>query len=227
MFCGCTSLTLAPEIAVTTLGSESSLYQMFYNCTSLVNPPSRLPATTLTKSCYNEMFRGCTSLTSVPLLPATTLAQNCYYRMFYGCTNLSSIKCLATNISATSCLYQWVNGVAASGTFVKDPNMTSWPSGVSGIPSGWTVQDAILFTIDSTTYYADANMTWGDWVDSSYNVNNTFTKDNNYGYTFIYLSSDINSLVKDQQTDISVTQSDTIINGNSYYISTITDDETE
>jgi hypothetical protein len=46
---------------------------------------------------------------------------------------------LATDISASSCLYIWVNNVASSGTFVKHPDMTSLPSGVSGIPSGWTV----------------------------------------------------------------------------------------
>ena len=62
--------------------------------------------------------------------------------MFYNCTSLSSIKCLATDISASYCTQNWVNGVAATGTFIKDPNMSSWPIGVSGIPSGWTIQDA-------------------------------------------------------------------------------------
>ena len=36
----------------------------------------------------------------------------------------------------------WVKGVSSTGTFVKNPNMTSWPTGVSGIPNNWTVQDA-------------------------------------------------------------------------------------
>ena len=48
---------------------------------------------------------------------------------------------LATNISATGCLSNWVNGVASTGTFVKNPSMTSLPTGTSGIPSGWTVVD--------------------------------------------------------------------------------------
>ena len=30
-----------------------------------------------------------------------------------------------------------------TGTFVKHPNMTSLPTGSSGIPNGWTVQDAV------------------------------------------------------------------------------------
>ena len=62
--------------------------------------------------------------------------------MFYNCTRLNYIKCLATDISATNCTQGWVSGVASTGTFVKNPNMTSWTTGVDGIPSGWTVQDA-------------------------------------------------------------------------------------
>jgi hypothetical protein len=61
--------------------------------------------------------------------------------MFNGCTSLSSITCLATNISANYCLTYWVAGVSASGTFVKAASMTSWPTGDSGIPNNWIVQD--------------------------------------------------------------------------------------
>ena len=86
------------------------------------------------------MFYNCSSLISATELPATTLANYCYQNMFYNCTNLNYIKCLATNISATNCIYNWVNGVTSTGTFIKNPNMTSWPT--SSIPSGWTVQDA-------------------------------------------------------------------------------------
>ena len=114
--------------------------QMFYGCTSLTNAPE-LPASTLALNCYNRMFYDCTSLTAAPALPATTLVFNCYSDMFNGCTNLNYIKCLATDISASSCLTNWVSGVASSGTFVKDASMTSWTEGVSGIPTGWTVED--------------------------------------------------------------------------------------
>ena len=48
---------------------------------------------------------------------------------------------LATDISASSCLANWVSGVASTGTFTKATSMTSLPTGVSGIPSGWTVVD--------------------------------------------------------------------------------------
>jgi hypothetical protein len=88
------------------------------------------------------MFRGCSSLATVPELPATTLAYCCYQNMFNGCTSLNYIKCLATDISATNCTQNWVMNAASSGTFVKNPNMSSWTSGTNGIPNGWTIQDA-------------------------------------------------------------------------------------
>ena len=140
MFQGCTSLTNAPELPATTL-TNNCYNSMFYNCTSLTTAPE-LPATTLTPYCYSDMFYNCKSLTSAPELPATTLANYCYQYMFQGCNNINYIKMLSTNISATRCLNCWVIGVSSTGTFVKDPNMTSLPTGVSGIPNGWTVQDA-------------------------------------------------------------------------------------
>ena len=167
MFYKCTSLTTAPELQATTL-AEECYSEMFENCTALTTAPE-LPATTLTYNCYRSMFSGCTSLTTAPELPATTLANYCYYEMFKsctslviapelhatiltnycyidmfnGCTSLNKIIMLATNISATGCLYSWVKGVSATGTLIKAASMTTLPSGVSGIPSGWTVQDYV------------------------------------------------------------------------------------
>ena len=135
------SPTQYPEFV--SLKSTYTFYGLFYNCTGLTDASKLiLPATTLKNSCYASMFLGCSNLTTAPELPATTLADFCYASIFNGCTNLNYIKCLATNISATNCVYNWVNGVAASGTFIKNASMTSWPTGVNGIPSGWTVQDA-------------------------------------------------------------------------------------
>ena len=141
MFCDCTSLTIAPELPATTLTSNC-YQQMFKGCTSLTTAP-KLPATTLAIACYSNMFCDCTSLTTAPKLPTTTLANWCYSGMFYNCTKLNYIKMLATNISASYCLNSWVSDVSSIGTFVKHPNMTSLPTGTSGIPDGWTVQDAV------------------------------------------------------------------------------------
>ena len=139
MFYGCTSLVNAPELPAKTLATYCYSY-MFQGCTRLVNAPT-LPATKLANRCYYEMFSGCKGLTSAPALPATTLANYCYSYMFQGCRKLSYIKCLATDISATNCTSNWVNGVASNGTFVKATSMTSWKTGVNGIPRGWTVQN--------------------------------------------------------------------------------------
>ena len=140
MFEDCTSLTTAPKLPATTL-AEWCYRSMFNGCTGLTVAPE-LPATTLASKCYDSMFSGCTSLAIAPELPATTLVERCYYQMFQNCANLNSITCLATDISATNCTNNWVMGVAAIGTFTKAASMTSWTTGVSGIPEGWTEQNA-------------------------------------------------------------------------------------
>ena len=141
MFEGCISLTTAPALPATTLANYC--YQkMFADCSSLMTAPV-LPATSLTMYCYSSMFYGCSSLTSAPALPATTLSDHCYNWMFKYCTSLNSVTCLATDISATDCTENWLSDVAPSGTFTKATGMTGWTiDSPSGIPSGWTVQDA-------------------------------------------------------------------------------------
>lgn len=139
MFKGCTSLTTAPSLPAATL-QQYCYYGMFSGCTSLTTAPI-LSSTTLADACYKYMFYGCTSLTTAPTLPATTLVDSCYDTMFRNCTNLNSITCLATDISARYCTWKWVDGVAASGTFIKAASMTDWAYGVASIPYNWTVQD--------------------------------------------------------------------------------------
>ena len=138
MFQNCTSLTTAPQLPATTL-ANNCYQQMFQDCTSLTTAPE-LPATTLARGCCRSMFYGCTSLTTAPVLSATTLTDYCYHQMFQGCTSLSTIKCLATYLYGGS-TRNWVNGVAASGTFTKASSITNWTSGSDGIPNGWTVVD--------------------------------------------------------------------------------------
>ena len=141
MFQGCTSLTTAPELHATTLANYCC-GSMFQGCTSLTTAPS-LPATTLVIQCYIQMFKGCTSLTTAPELPATTLASNCYYQMFYGCTSLNYIKAMFTTTPTDAYMDNWVNGVASSGTFVKN-NAATWTIScdVSTYPCNWTVETA-------------------------------------------------------------------------------------
>lgn len=115
--------------------------RVFYDCTTIeeVEPNLLQYVTDLSDYCYESMFEGCTSLTTAPELPVTILTSYCYSNMFNDCSKLNYIKMLATDISASGCLYSWVYNVASTGTFVKNPAMTTLPTGASGIPSGWTV----------------------------------------------------------------------------------------
>ena len=139
MFQNCTSLTTAPDLNTTNMGWGSCSW-MFAGCTALTTPPA-LPATTMNDYCYQYMFSGCTSLTTSPTLPASTLVYMCYDRMFYGCRNLNYVRCYANTIAESSTI-EWLYKVKSTGTFVKSPTMNSWERGNSGIPSGWTIQNA-------------------------------------------------------------------------------------
>ena len=171
MFAYCSSITSIPADLLPATTLASICYKnMFAYCSSITTIPTRfLPATTLSEGCYDLMFSGCTSLTSIPvdLLPATTLANKCYLAMFQNtnisespilpasqavtecyanmfnkCTNLRKITCLLTNMGpyGTNATQYWVSNVSSGGTFYKSPNI-SWTTGISGIPSGWTVVD--------------------------------------------------------------------------------------
>jgi len=138
LFVGATTLTDASGLLLPATTLADSCYAfMFQDCTSLTKAPA-LPATTLAYSCYDTMFGDCTSLTQAPELPATTLTGSCYNSMFYNCTSLKHISCLATDISLGNYTGMWVDGVASTGTFVKKAGV-EWPSGIDGIPDGWTV----------------------------------------------------------------------------------------
>ena len=162
MFEGCTSLTTAPELPATTLAKGCYSF-MFQYCKSLTSAPA-LPATTLATECYESMFLGCTSLVNAPELPATTLDKGCYAGMFYGCTSLETapelpalnlvyggyksmfsgckslnyIKAMFITVPNSTYIDYWLNGVASTGTFVKNKDAT-WTNGIVGIPRGWTV----------------------------------------------------------------------------------------
>ncbi len=141
MFSGCTALTTAPELPATTIAARCYKY-MFYDCTALVNVPTILPATTLYQECYQNMFGRCTSLTTAPELPALELVESCYYHMFDGCSNLNYVKAAFTTAPNGDYGYtgQWLKGVAATGTFYKNSAAEWTYNGISGVPSGWTVE---------------------------------------------------------------------------------------
>jgi hypothetical protein len=118
---------------------------LFEGCSALYRAPM-LPTIPLSTSGdsgmqYYKTFKGCTNLTEAPYIPYTTINANaCMYQMFQGCSRLAKVRCAATTLdtsSSNACLHQWLDGVAATGDFYT-PTNTSWPSGVDGIPTGWT-----------------------------------------------------------------------------------------
>lgn len=138
MFDGCATLQYAPKLPATTL-ADSCYKNMFNGCVILQYAPE-LPATTLANNCYSWMFQNNKRLTTAPDLNATTYTQHCYDGMFRYCSNLNHIQCL---LSPAYIFTSWVDGVAATGTFVKNPEEHSWPEGKDGIPTGWTVTDYV------------------------------------------------------------------------------------
>ena len=140
MFANCTSILNAPDLPSTTL-SDYCYSTMFQNCSKLVNSPT-LPATTLTAGCYWYMFSYCTSLVTAPELLATTLTEDCYVSMFEYCSKINYIKALFTTTPSFSYTSNWVNGVASTGTFVKNKDAAWSVTGINGVPTGWTVETA-------------------------------------------------------------------------------------
>lgn len=147
MFNECTSLRLTPDLPATTL--VPGCYSYMFSNTNITAGPE-LPATTLANECYTFMFNNCKSLITAPDLPATTLVPSCYWGMFNGCSVLTYIKCLGytsgdntgdSDKPMNDYASAWVDGVGTYGTFIKNPNMT-WPTGISGIPDTWRVEDA-------------------------------------------------------------------------------------
>lgn len=137
-----TNIVSAQNLSLPVTALTSGCYQsMFQGCTSLTAAPE-LPATTLAAQCYGRMFKGCTSLTAAPELPATTLVTGCYGWMFSSCSNLNYIKAMSINGSGPTYMQSWVDGVASSGTFVKNSAATWTTTGVNGIPTNWTVETA-------------------------------------------------------------------------------------
>ena len=135
------ALTTAPELPATTL-AYGCYAMMFQGCTSLTQAPV-LPAEGLADFCYYYMFENCTSLTEAPELPAYQLIESCYAYMFQGCTSLNYVSAGFDNWVPTNATDNWLNNVAATGTFVCPSTLIgNTPEDLrstSTVPSGWNM----------------------------------------------------------------------------------------
>ena len=186
MFMGC-AITQAPEIEAVTLTGTYNCYCMFRSCSSMTIPPTVLKPETLTNSCYRGMFQLCTNLEESPFINARTLTSYSIQSMFYTASNLKRVTAMFTTTPSTTVSNGWLNGVAATGIFTKNPNAT-WDQTVTRdgntVPSGWTINDYqqtyLTFTVidDDGSRFKIQNGSFeysvdgGDWVRTN---NDTYT----------------------------------------------------
>ena len=121
--------------------SSSNFDSLFWTNTGITDASNIIMPQNTKHSCYHKMFEDCSNLEKAPTLPASQLEPFAYKYMFANCGKLSHVKCLAITISATDCTANWLTQVPPTGTFDKHPNAT-WERSASGIPKGWTVENA-------------------------------------------------------------------------------------
>lgn len=138
---------------------SSSKFLKIVDASNLILP------SVLSPGCYSDMFNYITTLTVAPEINNTiAVVNNGYFtEMFKGCSNLNYIK--FTGIYRNGNFSNWVNGVGQTGTFVKNFS-EKFPTGASGIPSGWTVIDlnceptkSIIITPNGGNIYSGDNIT--------------------------------------------------------------------
>lgn len=133
LFADCSAMTKAPELPEATM--DEACYAYMFQGTSIEDMPV-MPVATLDVDCYKGMFQDNTALTTAKL-EDSTLANGCYDTMFKGCSSLSEITTMYVGNFSTTYFNDWVDGVAASGTFYYNGSDTT--TGSSAIPTGWTV----------------------------------------------------------------------------------------
>ena len=145
MFAKCSALEKAPKVRAKQY-ADYACFEMFQDCTALTEVPD-LEDATLAPHCYNAMFMGCTALQTAPVLKAKTLATACYSNMFKNCSSINKITVYFTDWNNKEYTAYWVQGVAASGTFVCFAALKD-ERGNANIPQGWTVDNTLK--IDDT-----------------------------------------------------------------------------
>ena len=148
------SLTNGDNFETSDTVKTNSFRGLFKGCTYLMSSCNlKLPATTLAGNCYYGMFQDCTSLATAPELPAEALIDYCYEYMFNGCSSLNYIKALFIEMWVDNvddpqypdnlAIVNWLDGVAQTGTFVKN-EFSYWAQfNEYTIPSRWHVETTV------------------------------------------------------------------------------------
>lgn len=120
--------------------SANAFLGLFFKEEYLVDASSlQLNAGIVPMGAYDSMFHFCYNLESAPIIKGQTFGNSSCSVLFKECSKINRIECHATNPTSQQ-FNNWVQNVAPNGTFVKKRGVT-WPSGNSGIPTGWTVEE--------------------------------------------------------------------------------------
>ncbi len=138
LFTNDSNLLSSPIINVASVDG-SALYRTFRFCTSLeLVRQFKIGSINGFGGCRGA-FYGCTALKEITL-ETPIVGQSGLREAFGGCSSLKTITASFVDISASLCLSAWVSGVAATGDFYC-PQALTIPTGVDGIPAGWTRHD--------------------------------------------------------------------------------------
>lgn len=138
-FEGCSAMTTGPICQPTTLANYAFNYA-FNGCVNMTKAMPTLPAKVLTEACYRGMFQDCQNLTKSPVIDASQteeMPSNALYYMFARCYRLSEVTIKYAGTWSTTNAHYWMYNVASTGV-MSYPDSLVLPTGVNGIPSGWT-----------------------------------------------------------------------------------------
>ena len=86
------------------------------------------------------MFSGCSNLSEAPILYANKIEEESYRGIFANCASVNKIYTYMTDITVYNCIYVWLVNTSPIGDLYCPAELTI-PTGVSGIPTGWTRHD--------------------------------------------------------------------------------------
>jgi len=153
-FYRCSQLSSITLLACTSIGTGVFYYNFTLNT---VNLPV---CTHIGSNAFND-GRKLSSLTLGASTVCTLANSNAFTSTPY--------KGYSTYFSGTPWIYVPASLISA---YQNATNWTYYSSYFSAIPGTENEITLITFVIDGTEYQAEEGMTWGDWVNSSYNTNN-------------------------------------------------------
>jgi hypothetical protein len=114
MFEGCSNMTTAPSIVISTLIGSGNCNDTFKNCSSLTDASNiNITATNIPNNAFWATFLNCTSLTKTPIFSQSVLSlgANALRGTFNGCTTLTTAPSLTiSSMSGTYACCMMFNG---------------------------------------------------------------------------------------------------------------------